>query len=219
MSTTVTNKAEPQGKMSVLLVEEYQDGRADIKQTLLNLNYQINRYISSCNHLLEECRQYNPDILIIKTQIVTSRTLKELSKIKQSAPLPILIITKQASRSQIKKTIQAGANSYVEDEVDVQRLEGMITVTCERFKEIQSLHYELEHTKAELKVCKLVEQAKYFIMQQKKMSEQQAYKMLDKMSLNNGQPLATVCKNVIEVCELLGSSQINSRNDFSVNSQ
>jgi response regulator NasT len=218
MSTTITNKAKPQGEMSVLLVEEYLDSRTDIKQTLFNLNYQIDRYISSSNNLLEECRQSNPDILIIKTQIVTSRTLKELSKIKQSAPLPILIITKRASRSQIKKTIQTGANTYVEDEVEVQRLEGMITVTCERFKEIQSLHYELEHTKAELKICKLVEQAKYFIMQQKKMSEQQAYKMLDKMSLKNGQPLATVCKNVIEVCELLRSSQIKNHNDFSVNS-
>lgn len=206
MNTIQKDKVKPKAEMSVLFVEEFIDGHSDLKQALLSLDYQISKHISSTDNLLAKCEKYNSDILIIRTKAPTSKTIKELAAIKQFSPLPIIIFAEQDTPSLIQRATKAGVNAYVVNETQSPQLNGIITLACERFNEIQLLRNELEQAKAQLQNRKLIERAKGFIMQQKKISEQEAFSMLRKMSMNNGQSLDIVSKNVIEVYELLGPS-------------
>lgn len=208
MNTVQINQVKPQGAMSVLLVEDLVNNSSELKQALLNLDYCISEQISSRCKLSEKCAQYHPDILIISTHAPTTNTLKELAVIDQLAPLPVLIFATQGTASLIQTSIKAGVSAYVVNEIKAHRLNSLITVACERFKERQLLRDELEQTKTQLANRKLVERAKGFIMQQKKISEQEAFSMLRKMAMNNGHSLATVSKNVIEVYQLLNPSTI-----------
>lgn len=208
MNTIQKNKVKPQSEMSVLLVEKFIDEQSDLKQALLNFDYQISKYISSTDNLLEKREQVNPDILIMKIDAPTANTLKELAEINQLSPLPILIFAEQDTPALIQSAIKAGVSAYVVNEIQPHRLRSLITVACERFKESQSLRNELEQTKAQLESRKLIERAKGLIMKQKKISEQDAFNMLRKMAMNNGHSLAMTSKNVIEVYEVLNTSNI-----------
>jgi response regulator NasT len=63
---------------------------------------------------------------------------------------------------------------------------------------------ELASTRARLAERKLIEKAKGIVMEQRKVSEDQAYSALRKMAMDQGLPLAEVARRVLAVAELLG---------------
>jgi response regulator NasT len=63
---------------------------------------------------------------------------------------------------------------------------------------------ELETTRAKLAERKLVEKAKGIVMQQRRLSEDEAYGALRKMAMDQNLALAEVARRVISVAQLLG---------------
>ncbi|WP_025563419.1 ANTAR domain-containing protein [Psychromonas sp. SP041] len=200
-------------KNSVLLVEEVKtiefiiDGKKDnnqyqntsLKQSLIDLNYNVIHCVSNSALLSKQCLQHLPDILIINTNEPSAEILKEISNINKLTPLPVLVFATQETPSLIKSSIQAGVSAYIVNDIQPSRLNSLITVACERFKEHQLLVQELQRTKNQLADRKIVERAKGYIMQQRKMTEQEAFTLLRKMAMNNGQTLAEVSNNIITV--------------------
>lgn len=190
-------------KQSVLLVEDDIINYSELKQALIELNYEITGYINSTQKISEKCAQTLPDFLILNTHIPTVEILKELTCIDQLTPLPVLIFAKQETKSLIKSSIKAGVSAYIVNQIQPSRLNSLIVVACERFKQRQLLVKELKQTKNQLADRKIVERAKGYVMQQKNITEQQAFSLLRKMAMDNGQTLATVSKNVTDVYDLL----------------
>jgi response regulator NasT len=205
VKTKATMQLKPQNEMSILLVEDVVNKHSALKMALLKLNYRNSEQISSEAKLAEKCTQFSPDILIIDTEALTAYTLKELAIIDHLSPLPVIIFTAQETPSLIQSAIKVGVSTYIINGFETHRLTSVITVACERFKDRQILRNELKQTKTQLANRKIVERAKGCIMQQKQMSEQEAFTMLRKMAMNNGHSLATVSKDVIELSELLNA--------------
>lgn len=197
-----------QGIASVLLVEEKISGNSILKKALLDFKYSISQHITAEANLVEYLENYSPDILVMGIDSPTQKTLNELAEITQLSPLPIIIFAEQDTPTVIQTSIKAGVSAYVINEIQPQRLKSIITVAQERFKEVQALRNELENTKAQLESRKLIERAKGLIMQQKNISEPDAYNMLRKLAMDNGQPLAIVAKNIIDVCHLLSPKEL-----------
>jgi response regulator NasT len=188
---------------SVLLVEEQPISRSMLKKTLIDFNYYVTKHISFDEKLINEIEVNNPDILILSTEVLTDKTLKELAEINQLLPLPIVIFVEHDSPHVIQHAMKAGVSAYVIHEILPQRVKSVISVASERFKEVQSLRNELKQAKTQLESRKLIERAKGLLMEQKKISEKQAFETLRKMAMNQGNSLAMVAKNIIDVCEVL----------------
>ena len=77
----------------------------------------------------------------------------------------------------------------------------------EKFKELgeayEALRKELASTRAKLNERKLIEKAKGIVMQQRNVTEDQAYVALRKMAMDQNLALAEVARRVIAVAQLL----------------
>ncbi len=193
---------------SVLLVEEYPTSKSMLKKTLIDFDYYITKHISFNEKLINEIEFNNPDILILSTEVLNDKTLKELAEINQLLPLPIVIFVEHDAPNIIQNAIKAGVSAYVVHETLPQRVKSVISVANERFKEVQSLRNELKQAKAQLESRKLIERAKGLLMEQKQISENQAFDALRKMAMNQGNSLAMVAKNIIDVCEVLSTPRV-----------
>lgn len=199
-------KSYEKNNTSVLLVEEIPTLKSMLKKTLIDFDYSITKHISFDEKLIDEVELNNPDILILSTERLTDKTLNELSDINQLLPLPIVIFVEHDSPKVIHNAIKAGVSAYVVHEIFPQRVHSVISVASERFKEVQSLRNELKQAKTQLESRKLIEKAKGLLMEQKKISEEQAFNTLRKVAMNQGNSLAMVAKNIIDVCEVLSTS-------------
>ena len=197
--TTATSVDE----ISVLLIEEESKPKSILRKTLRDFRYQVICYPSLDDGVLAKIESYNPTLLVLATDFPSNSTLQSLAEISQLLPLPIVIFAENDSPSVIQHAIKAGVSAYVVHEILPQRIKSIISVANERFKEMQALRNELKQTKAQLESRKLIERAKGYIMQQKQISEGEAYSALRKMAMDQGTPMAMVAQNIIDVCALL----------------
>ena len=192
-------------RISVLLIEERGKSNSPLRNALVDFNFKITKQLSFKDNIIKEIELCNPSILIVATDLPSDKMLKDLAEINQLLPLPIIIFAENDSPNVIQVAIKSGVSAYVVHEVLPQRIKSIISVANERFKSVQALRDELKHTKNQLEGRKYIERAKGYIMQQRKISEHEAYADLRKMAMNQGSPLATVAKNIIDVCELLSA--------------
>ncbi len=148
------------------------------------------------------------EVLILVTDSPSEQVLKDLAEVNQLLPLPIIIFSENESPNVIQQAIKSGVSAYVVNEMFPQRLQSIISVANERFKAVQSLRNELKQAKTQLESRKYIDRAKGLIMEQKSISENEAYSTLRKMAMDQGCSLATVSKNIIDVCQLLSPARV-----------
>ncbi len=200
-------KAGENTNISVLLIEEQRSTGSMLKKALIDFGYDVIKHISFNENIIEQLDLCNPSVLILATDLPSGSMLKELAEINQLSPLPIVIFAENDSPNVIQNAIKAGVSAYVVSEIFPQRLHSIISVANERFKAIQSLRHELKQAKTQLESRKYIDKAKGLIMQQKQISENEAYGTIRKMAMDQGCSLAMVAKNIIDVCQLLSTSK------------
>jgi len=189
--------------ITVLLIEEKPTTRSLLKQALTDFNYLVTKHLCFDDDIIEQMDLCNPQVLILSTDLPSTTMLKTLAEINQFLPLPIIIFAENDSPNVIQNAINSGVSAYVVNEIHPHRIKSIISVANERFKAVQSLRRELKQAKTQLESRKYIERAKGLIMQQKHLSENEAYGVLRKMAMDQGSSLGMVAKNIIDVCELL----------------
>lgn len=191
--------------MSVLLIEEYPSEHSPLVKALKDFNYHVTKYSSCSENIISQIERCNPNMLILSTDQPNEKMFTELAEINKLLPLPIIIFAENESPNVIENAIRSGVSAYIVHEILPQRIKSIISVANARFKETQALRDELNKAKTQLESRKLVERAKGLLMQQKKISEDEAYDAMRKMAMNQGNSLAIIAKNIIDVCEILST--------------
>jgi response regulator NasT len=195
-------------QLSILLVEKGVDQKSLLTRSLVDFGYQVIKHSYQNDNIIEQIELYNPNILILATDLPSNSILRSLSEVNQLLPLPIIIFAENDSPNVIKKAIKSGVSAYIVSEIHPQRIKSIISVANERFKAVESLKNELKQAKTQLESRKLIERAKGLLMEQKQLTEKESYEALRKMAMNQGSTLAMVAKNIIDVCSLLSAPNI-----------
>lgn len=188
---------------NVLLIDDLQNRSSIIKKSLLEFGYNISGHIPLDVEIMGQINLFNPDMLILVTELPSSNLLKTLAEINKLLPLPIIIFAENDSPNLIKDVIKSGVSAYVVSEIIPQRINSIISVANERFKAEQALKNELRQAKNQLESRKYIEKAKGIVMEQKQLNEQQSYNLLRKMAMDQSNTLAEVAKNIIDVHKFL----------------
>jgi len=80
----------------------------------------------------------------------------------------------------------------------------MMESAWHRFEMVQTLQSEKKELQDTLATRKLQDQAKGILMEQQGYTEQEAHRMLQKMSQDQGVPIKDVCRSLIQVKLVLG---------------
>jgi response regulator NasT len=190
--------------MKIMLVDESPERSLYLRLTLERLGHDIVAEIADPRRLYEEVLHYSPDAIIIDTESPSRDTLEHLCLVTESCPRPIVIFTRDAKRESIREAVRAGVTAYIVDGLAAERIEPIIETAMARFEAFQSIQAELAQTRSKLSERKLIDRAKGILMQEKKISEEEAYHLLRKLAMARSAPLGTVAEQVITFAKLLG---------------
>jgi response regulator NasT len=123
--------------------------------------------------------------------------------ITESCPRPIVMFTQDAKRESIREAVRAGVTAYVVDGLTAERIEPIIEAALARFEAFQSVQTELAQTRTQLSERKLVERAKGILMKEKKLPEDEAYRLLRKLAMDRSMSLGTVAEQIVAYAKLL----------------
>ena len=186
----------------VLLLNEGAEERL-LYEKLCALGYHVVACLREKHRLLGEVQRLHPDIVIVTTEAPDDATFVSLGAVATACPLPVLIFAKCGTRELIRKAVDSGVAAYVVDGWAPDRITPIIEAATARFEAYEGLRKELASAQAKLTERKLVEKAKGIVMQQRKLTEDQAYTALRKMAMDQNLALSEVARRVIAVAQLL----------------
>jgi response regulator NasT len=99
--------------------------------------------------------------------------------------------------------VRAGVNAYVVDGLAPSRVQPIIDVAVARFEELQSLRSELQNAQTELADRKTIERAKGVLMKRRNIDEQEAYRQLRKMAMDENMKLVQVAQEILRAAKIL----------------
>jgi two-component system, response regulator / RNA-binding antiterminator len=188
---------------AVLLVHDDAPHAATLRRTLESLRYQIAAELPTPAGLHAEVVRLAPDLIVVCTQSPTIALLGALHAVADSQPRPVVIFASDARRDTIREAVDAGVAAYVVAGWAPERVTPIIEAACARFEAHQAIKRELASTRNKLSERKIIEKAKGIVMQQRRLSENDAYAALRTMAMQQNLALAEVARRVIAVASLL----------------
>ena len=163
--------------LRVMVVDEDNERRQVLRQGLERAGHYVVAEVQSTISLSQLVAQVLPDVIIIDTQSPDRDTIEHLCVISQDTPRPIVMFSADGNTEKIREAVRAGVSAYVVDGLAAQRVQPILD--------------------------RLLDRAQGILIKQKNLSEEEAYKWLRKMAMNENLKLAEVAGQVTRAAKLL----------------
>jgi len=188
----------------VMLVVESLDQISDVESVLAGTPYLLDQAMAFSDDWFSVLQEEIPGVVVFSIRKPGDAFFQQVRKINQQVSIPVVVFSESDDVESTVRAVKAGASAYVVDGLQAHRLKPILDIAILRFQEFQSLREELQDAKSKLQARKIIDKAKGMLMAKRKMTEEEAYSSLRKMAMDKAQTLEQVCKQVIEVLELIG---------------
>ena len=198
MSNTKPNKP-----LRVMLVDDKSDRREMLDHALRDVDCVLVACVSGDRELLSAVDSCNPDVILIDIEAPGRDTLESLESVQSTVPRPMVMFSQDDDNQTIRRATQAGVSAYVVDGLQTQRVRPIIDAAVARFQHFNHLESELQKARQQLNDRKTIDKAKGIIMQQRGLSEEQAYQAMRKLAMDTNRKVAEVAQSIIEAASIL----------------
>lgn len=189
--------------LRVMLVDNHLERTAPLKETLSEAGYEVIAHLTDTANLDDAVRKLQPDVVIIDTDSPSRDTLEHICVMSANTPKPILMCTHDGNTDKIREATKAGVSAYIVGGLTNERLKPIMDAAIARFDEFKALRHELNEVNSKLAERKVIEKAKGLLMKQRGIDEDEAYRLLRNMAMNQNIRLATLAEQVVQAAKLL----------------
>src|SRR5690606_4991780 len=142
-------------------------------------------------------RELKPDLVIMDVKMPDMDGIEAAKILTEEKIAPVLLLTALGQRDLIERAKEAGVVGYLVKPFRESDLTPAIEVALARFEEFRKLEEEVSTLSEALETRKLVDRAKGILMDRDKLNEQQAFRKIQKMSMNTRKPMKAVAEAII----------------------
>jgi len=181
----------------VLVIDDHDPSRAQLIQTLKGSGYEIAGEGASGRAALVLAQTSAPDALLMAVGLGDCDGIDAARDLMQTKPLPIVLVTSHYDGPTVERAKHAGIMGYLVKPLRDEELTPAIELAITRFQDYVSLRQENSALKENLEARKLIERAKGLLMDQRSLTEEQAYSLIKKASMNMRKPMADVAQAIL----------------------
>ncbi len=186
----------------VLIAEDEPIVRMDIKEILEGQDYEVVGEASDGQVAVELARKLKPDVIIMDIRMPNLDGIEAAKILTQEEIAPIIFLTAYSDKELVEKAKEVGVISYIVKPFKESDLFPAIEMAIARFKEFQLLRKEVEDLKDALETRKLVDRAKGFLMDREGLKEHEAFRLIQKASMDKRKPMKEIAQAIILAYEL-----------------
>jgi response regulator NasT len=153
--------------------------------------------------IVAQVRAARAEVIVCDLDHASRDAIESMRALNRDEPRPVVMFVDRSDPASITAAMEAGVAAYVIEGLQPGRVRAVIDVAVARFQAHQALRAELDEARSALTERKLVERAKGLLMQTRKMSEDEAYRTLRRLAMDQGKRLADVAESVIAMAKLL----------------
>ncbi|WP_178861767.1 ANTAR domain-containing protein [Thiomicrorhabdus cannonii] len=191
--------------LEVLLVSDAPDGSQVLLEGLRALDAKRVEVISVTDNVLKALTTTPADLIVLDVAKPSASLLEQCAVVHEYCPKPVVCFSAVHDSHLIARSVKAGISAFIVDGKTSSRVQSIIEVAMARFKLCQSMKKELLQVKDKLAERAVIERAKGLLIEHKNMSEDQAYKTLRKMAMDQGKKISVVAHEVCDVVAALSA--------------
>ncbi|MGB0385840.1 MAG: ANTAR domain-containing response regulator [Ardenticatenaceae bacterium] len=181
----------------IIIADDESIIRMDLKEMLISLGYLVVGEVGDGGSAVHLARELRPDLVIMDVKMPGMDGIEAASILTEEKLAPVLLLTAFGQRELIQRAKEAGVVGYLVKPFRESDLTPAIEVALARFSEFQTMEKQVDNLKDALQTRKLVDRAKGILMERDSLSENQAFRRIQKMSMNTRKPMREIAEAVI----------------------
>lgn len=193
MSTDSTTRSR-----RVLVAEDETLIRLDIVETLTDAGYEVVAEAADGEEAIRLAEEHRPDICVMDVKMPVTDGITAAERILDKHDCAVVMLTAFSQTELVQRASEAGAMAYVVKPFTPADLIPALEIAVSRHEEISSLESEVADLQERFETRKRVDRAKGLLMEKMGLSEPDAFRWLQKTSMNRRLTMREVADAVIE---------------------
>ena len=181
----------------VIVVDDESIIRMDLREMLTNLGYLVVGEAGDGRSAVNLARELKPDVAIFDIKMPGMDGIEAARILTEEKIAPVVLLTAYSQRDLVERAKEAGVVGYITKPMRESDLTPAIEVAMARFSEFRALEKEVGDLKQALETRKLVDRAKGILMDTQGLNEAEAFRKIQKMSMNKRKPMKDVAEAII----------------------
>lgn len=191
-------------RMRIAIIDESATRAAVIHEGLSALDDCEIFVLTERRGLVARIEEIAPDIVLMDLGNPSRDVLEEYFAVSRALDRPIAMFVDDSDDEAIAASIDAGVSSYVVDGMAAHRIRPILDLAVRRFHAFARLQSDLAEAQGKLAERDAIDRAKRILMDNRGISEPQAYAELRKTAMNQGRRIAEIAEAVVTAHQLLG---------------
>jgi len=181
----------------VMIADDESIIRMDLREMLTNLGYLVVGEAGDGRSAVNLARELKPDVVILDIKMPGMDGIEAARILTEEKIAPAVLLTAYSQRDLVERAKEAGVVGYITKPMRESDLRPAIEVAMARFSEFRALEKEVGDLKQALETRKLVDRAKGILMDTQGLSEAEAFRKIQKMSMDKRKTMKDVAEAII----------------------
>jgi len=189
--------AEVAKKRTVIVAEDESLIRMDIVETLIENGFEVLAEAANGEEAVALVNQHKPDLLVMDIKMPKMDGITAAEQLIGSK-VPIVLLTAFSQKELVDRASEAGAMAYVVKPFTPNDLLPAIEIALSRHSQLIALESEIADLNERFETRKLVDRAKGLLNEKMGLSEPDAFRWIQKASMDRRLTMQEVATTVIE---------------------
>ncbi len=186
----------------IILAEDDSVIRMDLREELQRQGYLVVGDVGDGLSAVNLTRELRPDLVIMDIRMPEMDGIEAARILAAERLAPVVLLTAFSDDELIERAREAGVVNYITKPWRQSDLKPAIEIALARFQEFREIESQVKTLEEQLTTRKVVEKAKGVLMEKYKISEQEAFRRIQKLSMNNRKSMREVAEALLLAEEL-----------------
>lgn len=187
----------PYGMKNIAIVDDDASARIVLRGFIEDAGFKVIAEGSNGAEAIGICREKSPDLIIMDVKMPVKEGTEAAEEISRLCPTPVILLTARDDEDTVKKAADAGVMAYLLKPVREEELLPAIELAMARFNEFRTLKDENAELKGVLQARKAIEKAKGLLMAKEKITENEAFTRIRRISMDKRKTMAEIAEVII----------------------
>jgi AmiR/NasT family two-component response regulator len=186
----------------IVIAEDESVNRVDLEEELQQQGYEVVGAAADGEAAINLTRELRPDVVLMDIKMPKMDGISAAETLTREKLAPVLLFTAYSDDDLIERARAAGVVHFVTKPWREKDLKPAIEIALSRFNEFRAMETKVKDLEEALATRKVVEKAKGVLMDKYKLSESEAFKRIQRLSMNNRKSMREVAEAILLAEEL-----------------
>lgn len=181
----------------VAVVDDHVPSKAAVTEAVAAMGGAVVGQGSLAADALPLVEGFRPDVMVLAVGLPDGDGVDVARAVMDRAPCPIVLLTSRTDPHVVERASAAGVMAFLLKPLRHEELGPTLDLAVARFREFEAIRKENADLRWVLESRKLIERAKGLLMEREKLSESEAFRRIQKASMDLRKPMAEVAEAIL----------------------